>query len=144
MIVVVALKLFVYSIRVVLHFIGIYESCIYSVNDLLVSHYIPIFQGFCSRGQLRVAGGEFRSVNENNKFVISYLFIYLAAFSAGASAGASSAGGGASSFFSSPPPATKSPITSLEAMKPSSSTSNSPKISSTSALLNLSPKFMRA
>merc|ERR1711935_9240 len=74
MIVVVALKLFVYSIRVVLHFIGIYESCIYSVNDLLVSHYIPIFQGFCSRGQLRVAGvGEFRSVNENNKFVVSYL-----------------------------------------------------------------------
>merc|ERR1711935_522397 len=159
MIVVVALKLFVYSIRVVLHFIGIYESCIYSVNDLLVSHYIPIFQGFCSRGQLRVAGGgEFRSVNENNKFVVSYLFIYLAAFfffffflapssaasSAGASAGASSAGGGASSFFSSPPPATKSPITSLEAIQPSSSTSNSPKISSTSALLNLSPKFMRA
>merc|ERR1712153_115302 len=124
----------------------------------LVSHYIPIFQGFCSRGQLRVAGGgEFRSVKENNKFVVSYLFIYLEAFffffflapssaasSAGASAGASSAGGGASSFFSSPPPATKSPITSLEAMKPSSSTSNSPKISSTSALLNLSPKFMRA
>merc|ERR1711935_668412 len=74
MIVVVALKLFVYSIRVVLHFIGIYESCIYSVNDLLVSHYIPIFQGFCSRGQLRVAGGgEFRSVNENNKSVVSYL-----------------------------------------------------------------------
>merc|ERR1711935_419254 len=74
MIVVVALKLFVYSIRVVLHFIGIYESCIYSVNDLLVSHYIPIFQGFCSRGQLRVAGvGEFRSVNENNKSLVIYL-----------------------------------------------------------------------
>merc|ERR1711935_959167 len=73
MIVVVALKLFVYSIRVVLHFIGIYESCIYSVNDLLVSHYIPIFQGFCSRGQLRVAGGEFRSVKEPNKSVVSYL-----------------------------------------------------------------------
>merc|ERR1711935_1066728 len=77
MIVVVALKLFVYSIRVVLHFIGIYESCIYSMNDLLVSHYIPIFQGFCSRGQLRVAGGgEFRSVNENNKSVVSYLFTW--------------------------------------------------------------------
>merc|ERR1711935_1056053 len=76
MIVVVALKIFVYSIRVVLHFIGIYESCIYSVNDLLVSHYIPIFQGFCSRGQLRVAGGgEFRSVNENNKSVVSYYLL---------------------------------------------------------------------
>ena len=34
-------------------------------------------------------------------------------------------------FFSSPPPATNRPMTSLEAMKPSSSTSNSPKMSST-------------
>jgi len=49
-----------------------------------------------------------------------------------------------SSFFSSPPPATNRPQTALPLRNPSSSISNSPKISSTSAAENLSPNLVRA
>ena len=87
--------------------------------------------------------------------------IYLAAFfffffffppssppSSGASAASSppalASAGFSSTTFSSPPPATKSPQTVLPSRKPSSSISNSPKMSSTSAAENLSPHLVRA
>ncbi len=104
-----------------------------------------------------------KSLRKNFSVVSSILkwFVYLAAFfffffflppssppSSGAAAASppasSAAAGFSSSFFSSPPPATKREHMALPSRKPSSSISNSPKMSSTSAAENLSPHLVRA
>merc|ERR1712029_326365 len=79
-------------------------------------------------------------------YLAAFFFFFFFFFESSSSSGGASttSGGGVGSFFSSSLTATKRPITSLVLMQYSSSISNSPKMSSISALVILSPQVMRA